>query len=357
MALMLIVVSLMCLFASSSIYSLLLEQHITHYNLLFKILFGFFGQSFLIYLFNRKLGKFGNYFVFLTTIFFMLSCFCLLLLKFIALFNSDINQGKVCLIICISVIVYMIYGLINSKIIKITRYKIKSDKNINKTIAFVSDIHMGSISMNEKFLNKFIETLNKQENIDYILLGGDIIESPLYAFPNKQYSKIWKKLNRRNGVYGILGNHEYYTGEVYKLVEYLQNNCGIEMLLDDYKIIDHSVVLIGREDLTRNYYGHRKEIKTIVNDIDLSKYFSILLDHNPVKFDDAIANDIDLQLSGHTHNGQFFPFNIVVKFFYEKAYGLLNKQGKNLIVSSGLTPWGIPIKIMSKPEIVLVEIK
>ena len=188
-------------------------------------------------------------------------------------------------------------------------------------------------------------------------MGGDIIESPLSNFPNKQYSKIWQKLDKRQGVYGIVGNHEYYTGEVYKLVEYLQNSCGIDMLLDDYKIIDDNIVLIGREDLTRNYYGHRKEIKTIVNDIDLSKYFSIVLDHNPSKFDDAIINQIDLQLSGHTHNGQFFPFNIVVKFFYEKAYGLLQKQDKNLIVSSGLTPWGIPIKIVSKPEIVLVEIE
>ena len=152
---MLIVISLMCLFSSTNIYSLLLEQHITHYNLLFKILFGLLGQSFFIYLFNRKLGKVSNYIVFCITIFLILMCFCLLLLKFVMLFNDNINQSRCCFGICMFVVVYMIYGLINSKIIRITKYKINSSKNINKTVAFVSDIHMGSISMNEKFLNIF----------------------------------------------------------------------------------------------------------------------------------------------------------------------------------------------------------
>ena len=83
----------------------------------------------------------------------------------------------------------------------------------------------------------------------------------------------------------------------------------------------------------------------------------ILLDHTPVKLNEATENKIDLQLSGHTHNGQMFPLNFITNLIYEVSWGYLKKGNTQFYVSSGIGSWGPPVKLASDAEIVNLKIK
>ena len=83
----------------------------------------------------------------------------------------------------------------------------------------------------------------------------------------------------------------------------------------------------------------------------------ILMDHQPSVLDEAIENHIDIQLSGHTHKGQFFPFNLLTRKIFELDYGYRLKGNTHFYVSSGYGTWGPPVRICSKPEIVFFEIQ
>jgi predicted MPP superfamily phosphohydrolase len=136
----------------------------------------------------------------------------------------------------------------------------------------------------------------------------------------------------------------------------MTENCGMQVLLDEFLPIGKNLLLIGRLDGGHNRIKMRRRISEILKNADTTGNFLLLLDHNPRYFDEAVENGIDLQLSGHTHNGQMFPFNLLVRFLYEKSYGRLEKANSILLVSSGVSTWGPPIKVFSKPEVVVVNI-
>ncbi|MDR2526248.1 MAG: metallophosphoesterase [Rickettsiales bacterium] len=210
----------------------------------------------------------------------------------------------------------------------------------------MTDTHIGDLAMQPFIMQKTLNII-KKENVDFLIIGGDIIEGGKIDNFDK-YKDMF--LNSGIKTFAVLGNHEYYWRNHLDIVKALEN-ANINVLLDDYVLID-DFYLIGREDKT-NY--NRKSVKTIINDVDKSK-FLLLIDHNPKFFDESVEQNVDLQLSGHTHNGQIFPFNFIVKFIYEKPYGKLEKKDSVLITSSGLSGWGPPIKIGSPVEIAIVEI-
>jgi len=90
--------------------------------------------------------------------------------------------------------------------------------------------------------------------------------------------------------------------------------------------------------------------------VDTSKTV-ILLDHQPFHLDESAANGIDLELSGHTHNGQIWPLNYITRMIYELSYGYLKKGKSQFIVSSGYGLWGPRVRSGSRPEVLLIDIK
>ena len=83
----------------------------------------------------------------------------------------------------------------------------------------------------------------------------------------------------------------------------------------------------------------------------------ILMDHQPFRLDEAARNGIDLQLSGHTHHGQMWPFNFITKKMYELSWGYLKKENTHIYVSCGVGTWGPPVRIGNRPEIVNVRLR
>ena len=341
-------------FVSHSIYKNLCEPYISNFyiNIITYVALTVLGQSFWL-LFNEKLNKFIEYPLYIVVFTFSFMFFYYIIIDCVRLFYLKSNMQILDLRVLILAILLGIYGFFNRYNIRTTKYKIKTDKNIQLKIAFVSDTHIGDTGTNSTIMNKVVNKINAQ-NVDLIIFGGDIVERNPVAFTKTGLNEYFKKLKSTYGTFAILGNHEYYGGNPYGIAKTLEKD-GNMKVLNDEAIEFNDFILIGREDPTKIIFGEkRKDIADIFK--NNSNKFKIVADHNPINFNDSVKNNIDLQLSGHTHNGQFFPFNLIVKFFYKKPYGLLKENNSKLITSSGLSTWRIPIKLGSKPEIVIVEI-
>lgn len=245
----------------------------------------------------------------------------------------------------------------NARMTHITNYDIKINKKLNEplSIALVSDIHLGNIIGNYR-LKSMVKELNNL-NADLIVIAGDLIDSDLKPVIKNNLLDQLKNIKSKFGTYFTLGNHEFYTDEVDKVVK-LVDNTGVKTIRDNILLIHKSFYLIGRDD-ANNYNNYsRKSIEEIVSkvsDFDKNKPV-ILIDHNPDYIDESISNNVDLQLSGHTHNGQIFPLNIIAKSVFPLNKGYKKLDDTNLIVSSGYGTWGPQVRICSKSEIVLINL-
>ena len=146
-----------------------------------------------------------------------------------------------------------------------------------------------------------------------------------------------------------LGNHEYITG-IDKALALLKQT-GINVLRDNNTTV-HGVTIIGRDDRINR---HRKSVKTLMEGLNASNY-TILLDHQPFKLEEAKQNDIDLQLSGHTHRGQVWPLNWVTHAMYECDYGSWKHGKTDYYVSSGIGIWGGKFRIGTSSEYVVINL-
>lgn len=151
-----------------------------------------------------------------------------------------------------------------------------------------------------------------------------------------------------------MGNHEYYSG-LERSLKALRN-AGIVVLEDEAVKIGESFYLVGRKDRTAEERGGgRKPLAEIVNSCNPALPI-ILLDHQPVRLEEAEKAGIDLQLSGHTHNGQLFPFNLLNERFYEVNWGYLRKSKTHYFVSCGAGTWGPPIRTAGHSEVVRLRV-
>jgi predicted MPP superfamily phosphohydrolase len=221
-------------------------------------------------------------------------------------------------------------------------------------IAAVSDIHLGSIIRKNSII-KLSEILKNLEP-DLVLLLGDIVDGEIGPVIRGDLLKYFTCPRCSDGLYAITGNHEFIGGAK-RTLPYIEGK-GIRILKDEVVTIDGGIQLIGRLDRdSKRFYNHeRKPLSELVANIDTSKPV-ILLDHQPLNLDDAVKNRIDLQLSGHTHNGQMWPLNYLTKKLYELSYGYMKKGNTHFIVSSGYGIWGPRIRSASRSEILFIIIK
>lgn len=216
------------------------------------------------------------------------------------------------------------------------------------TIALATDVHLGNVIRKNR-LKKYVKLLNSQ-NADIILFGGDLLDHSIRAVEAQNMDEDLRLLKARYGVYGIFGNHEYYGNGAMAADFYARS--GIKLLRDTAVNIDNRFILAGRDDVSQH---RRKPLSEILESIS-GNLPKILLDHNPAKMDDALKNNIGLQLSGHTHNGQIFPINLIVKGIYQLPYGYKQTGNTHYYVSSGLGLWAAPVRIGTKSEIVRIQI-
>ena len=237
------------------------------------------------------------------------------------------------------------------------------DLEINKSVpgidelhlVLVSDIHMGRV-VDSRRIMRMTERINDL-NPDLIVIPGDIIDGNLTPYINENIGAILAQLKAKYGIYAVFGNHDYIGG-IDAESQNLLRDAGIIVLRDECRLVGESFYIAGREDVSVARFGGgpRKPLAEIVAGVDPAKPL-FLLDHQPFNLDEGRKNGVDLQLSGHTHHGQFFPVSLITKSLFEQDWGYLEKDGTHLIVSCGYGTWGPPLRIGSVSEIVTVTVK
>ncbi|MFH1197941.1 MAG: metallophosphoesterase [bacterium] len=261
------------------------------------------------------------------------------------------------IVLAVSTIVIFL-GFLNARNPRIKTLELtlpKKASSLNElSITMASDIHMGTIISNG-WIRKIVNGINSTKP-DIILLPGDIIDEDLAPVIKKNMGEELKSLKAKYGVFGITGNHEYIGGAA-AAVKYLEEH-NIKIIRDSSVVIDSSFTIVGREDRSINQFSGktRKNLAEIMKNVDKTIPI-ILMDHQPFGLPEAQNNGIDLQLSGHTHHGQLFPFNFITEMIYEVSWGYKQKGNTQYYVSCGAGGWGPPVRTGSTPEIVNIKIK
>ncbi len=227
----------------------------------------------------------------------------------------------------------------------------RSMKSLN--IAVVSDIHLGTI-VGKSRLENIVQRINALDP-DIVLLPGDVVDEDIGPVIRNNLGETLRKIRSKYGVIAVTGNHEYIGG-VEPACRYLVEH-NITMLRDSAMKINDSFYIVGREDLSiRGFAGKtRKTLEELMSGVDKS-YPIILMDHQPFHLDEAEKNGADLQLSGHTHHGQLWPFNFITKKVYELSWGYKKKGNTHYYVSCGVGTWGPPVRTGNRPEIVNIKL-
>ncbi len=221
-------------------------------------------------------------------------------------------------------------------------------------IVAASDIHLGTV-VGKRRLEKIVGDINKLD-ADIVLLPGDILDEDLAPVLKQNLGQVLEGITSRLGVFAITGNHEYIGG-VEKACAYLSGH-GITMLRDRAIKIKDSFYLVGREDrsMIRFTGKARRPLRELMAGVD-DRFPILLMDHQPFHLEEGMSNGADLQLSGHTHNGQLWPFNLITKAVYEVSWGYKRKGDTQIYVSCGLGTWGPPVRLGNRPEIVDIRLR
>ena len=291
---------------------------------------------------------------FMWVVFFVWSAISvLILLPFTYIFKSSDLLSYIMAVMLLVNLTFIIVGFVNFKNVKIKEYNLKIDgadltnKQEMKILA-VSDLHIG-YSINKIYVERYVKLINNLHP-DLILISGDIADRSIKPIKEQGIDLVLKNLESKYGVYSVVGNHESYGGDKNAIIEYLESS-GIRILKDEYVTIDNKVTIIGRDDRSNS---ERENLDVILSKVD-PKLPKILLDHQPYHLSE-VEGKVDLQLSGHTHLGQFWPVTSIVKRMYELPYGYLKKGKTHFIVSSGLGLWGPKVRLGSNSEIVIVNL-
>jgi len=183
-------------------------------------------------------------------------------------------------------------------------------------------------------------------NPDVVFITGDMVDGSA-----RLHKHTFKAINRlKMPVFFVTGNHETYEGmdEVFRVLE------GSNLKILSGEVIDFK----GVQVVGVNYSFERNHLQNTLNQLKIEKEKpSILLYHLPQELESTHAAGIDLQLSGHTHNGQMIPFNYLVKLMFPYIRGLYDYKGTKLYVSQGTGTWGPPMRLGSRCEITLINLK
>ena len=222
-----------------------------------------------------------------------------------------------------------------------------TDKSLRYPIKIVllSDLHVGYHNRRAE-VGRWVNMINA-EQADLILIAGDMIDGKMRPLLAQGTAEEFSRFNAPTLM--CLGNHEYIAG-IDKVTDFIQQT-GINLLRDKAVTISN-VTIVGRDDRSNR---SRKNLEQLMHSVP-HENFIILLDHQPFNLEEAEQNEVDLQLSGHTHHGQVWPLNLVTKMIYECDYGLWERGKTNYYVSSGIGIWGGKFRIGTSSEYVVITV-
>jgi predicted MPP superfamily phosphohydrolase len=222
------------------------------------------------------------------------------------------------------------------------------------TIVQLTDVHIGP-TIRRDFIEQIVETTNALEP-DVIVITGDLVDGPVELLG--PHAAPLAGLKARYGVYFVTGNHEYYSGAREWCAEL--ERLGIRVLRNERVSIgegDASFDLCGVDDWTAGQFlpDHGPDLDKALAGRDPSREL-VLLAHQPRALFDAVKRGVGLQLSGHTHGGQIWPWNFMVYLQQPIVSGLKKIENTFVYVSNGTGYWGPPMRLAAPAEITRVRL-
>lgn len=353
--------------------------YITVYTLLaLSLLFAFLLPSCGLQIFIKKLSNYwlGSFLYIL--LFIMIADILRIVLKHIPgkLHNylfSRIGYIFVGILLTSLVVGFSIYGSFHAKVIKVHPYEVtieKSCSNRNELkVVLLADLHLG-YNYGKREISRMVTKVNAQ-NPDLILIAGDIFDNEYDAVQDPE--RIAEKLSEMKstyGTYGVFGNHDVSerllggfsvsldADEVRdSRFDTFAEKANITILDDESVCIDDAFYLVGRMDASKPGDGTKNRMtpEEILKDLDKSKPI-LVMEHQPKQLQELSDAGADMQLCGHTHDGQLFPGNLLLGLIWENPCGYLQKGNLHSIVTSGVGVWGPAMRTGTDSEICLITI-
>jgi hypothetical protein len=239
-----------------------------------------------------------------------------------------------------------LYGIYEAKCLTVERVTLSSEKlepGRVVRIVQVSDLHLGLMNREEMLAPVILKL--KELQPDLLVATGDVVDAQINHID--ELSELWRQIDAPLGKYAVLGNHETYAG-LGQSMDFLRNS-GFTVLRNELREIGEELTLVGLD------FDRRIDEAPLLATRDTSRY-TVVLKHVPTV--NPLAEGLfDLQLSGHTHKGQIFPFNYLTAIRFPMIAGLYELSGgSRLYTSRGTGTWGPPMRVGSMPEVTLFEI-
>lgn len=278
--------------------------------------------------------------------------------------------GHSCIVAICAGLIINGYGLYHAQQPKVVNYSIDISEGEERhlKIVLIADLHL-SVNSCPETTEKMAAMVNEC-NPDIVLVGGDIFTSTYEGLENPdRYAAALSTIQAKYGVYAVAGNHDveedlfggfavspYTEAFRTKEIEDFFEKSGFNMLYDtSVPIGDTGITLVGRIDAEKAGDGTKNRLSAdgLLNGIEGTK---IVLEHEPLDYKALSEAGADLVLSGHTHNGQIAPGNLVVPFFNENGYGLKELYGMKTVVTAGVGYYGAPIRVGTDSEITVIDL-
>jgi predicted MPP superfamily phosphohydrolase len=243
-----------------------------------------------------------------------------------------------------------IYGFFEARSIVVERVVLESKKlppGVDKVrIAQISDVHLGLMAAQNR-MAAILEAVEAQRP-DLLVSTGDLIDGPLDK--REPLEALFAKVRPRLGKFAVTGNHEVYAGLEESLAA--QRAFGFTVLRGEAQTVDNLLTIAGVDDPAAN---HDVEETKILGGVQ-NGLFTLFLKHRPHPAETSLGL-FDLQLSGHTHYGQLFPFRYIVALFYPLQNGpYYLPKGSVLYTSRGSGSWGLPVRVLARPEVTIIDV-
>lgn len=224
------------------------------------------------------------------------------------------------------------------------------------TIVQISDVHVGP-TIKRPYVQAIVDAVNRQ-NPDVVAVTGDIVDGSVALLG--EHASPLGGLQARHGAYLVTGNHEYYSGAHQWIAEF--RRLGLTVLMNEHRTIRHQgaeLVLAGVTDFNAGQFdrSHASNPAAAMSGAPAGTAARILLAHQPRTAAAAEAAGFDLQLSGHTHGGQFWPWNFFVPLQQPYVAGLHRRGRLQVYVSRGTGYWGPPMRIGARSEITRIRLR
>jgi uncharacterized protein len=282
---------------------------------------------------------------------FLAACLCWAIYGGARAVGLHLNPRELAAVLLGTALLASLYGMVNAAWTRVRRVSVKlpnlPESWRGRVAALVTDTHLGHVR-GSRFLRRIVTTLTGLRP-DIVFIAGDMYDGTVARV--RELAQPWAELAAPLGAFFVLGNHEEFTDSS-KYLNAVEHS-GVRVLNNEKVTVDGlQIVGVHYRDSTNDDH-----FRSVLQKADVDRErASILLTHAPDRLQIAEEEGFSLQLSGHTHGGQFFPFTWITSRLYGKfVYGLQRLGNLLVYVSYGAGTWGPPLRLGTTPEIVLIR--